>query len=173
MASNSFASKGSDGRWKASCVAVDGTLYMTSVIELRGATWTDWISYYSDALCTVPYVNEVVVSQFTTTPSGDHYDLDEVFQQFLLAPSGEKAVSGYNTKSVCGFSDWELGIYKVVTGNTLNGCRYLAKGTPFYSIVSFSEDGKMRTGKFDKDHDGKTPATRSIEFMDIVWQREP
>lgn len=158
-----------EGRWLQACQN------QTARIEhFHNKTVTLTEAFYYDGNCLNPMMTIKNEGEFLL---GDG-TIDFKFQQITLTANNAMIVDDFNSRAVCGFSDWQIDQGKVITGLQ---CALVAGTKP----IQVSDAGSQRFGIFkiegdllyfgrlEKDHDALSPETRPITLDPRFYKKMP
>lgn len=176
------------GNWYADC-EYDGTSYQTRTTSFVAGSYTHVTTHYSDSSCLQKALDLGETGTYTIggqVPNASRYELDRTLTSLTITPQNSTAVTNYNTSSLCGFSDWAIGVTKNVTGLNCGGDYLPAAGLKYYDVFIIwpysvpatpgypgtgITAGTLNFGYTDSTNDGSTPAKRPTSLTSPDYHR--
>jgi hypothetical protein len=162
------------GTWVSGC-GYDGSSssYQVRSAGFTGGQFAQGMTIYSGAGCASGLIKMDFTGSYVLGGSlysgSSMQKLDLTLATLTLTVLNASVVSSYNTSSMCGFSNWALGVGKNVTGLTCNSSPMPSAGEVTYDIYNFEDvsipsmgivEGTLNFGYNDASHDGTSDATR-------------
>ena len=133
-----------EGTWIASCYQ-SGSYYIVTTYSIAGTDLVKKVEYHSDSSCSTDYsMYEYTLGSLamgdkaTYSDGGRGYMFSHNVVSSKYTPQVEANVSGKNSSSWCGYSDWALNTAKDYTGITCSGTAYAVANTSvqgMYNLV--------------------------------------
>lgn len=128
-------------------------------------------NFFSDRICQVPAVIFETAGQIeypATSTTGDIFPINFTYSSIKINLKQQSLVSDFNTRNVCGFSDWAIGKAREISGLSCalfseNPSPVPEQGQSRYGI--YSQRGQsLFYGRMSTDYDSSTPAKRPQEL---------
>lgn len=167
-----MASTSLDGIWRQPC---QNATYNQEVFSGNQVTLAE--SHFEDALCQDP----VLIFQNGGTYTTDGQQMDFTFTAVSISLQIPELVQDFNQRQVCGFSDWQVGIARDITGMQcalFTGNQLVqvpSVGDKRYGIFRIDEEkegDRLFLGRLAPGHDALSPEKRPLEFDPNFYLRQ-
>lgn len=149
--------------WKDVCQTWGGGAYISSglnVFTVGDSTFTITGNSFGTNDCKGALTTQMkMTASYTVMKTADPtvFNFDVVIQTVSQTMFDQDTANMFNTAAYCGFTDWVVGVEKVITNlSCFSGPK---SGETIFSIAKVSA-AQMQLGEPDAVHDGKTPAGR-------------
>jgi len=129
-----------EGTWIASCYQ-SGSYYIVTTYSIAGTDLVKKVEYHSDSSCSTDYsMYEYTLGSLamgdkaTYSDGGRGYRFSHNVVSSKYTPQVEANVSGKNSSSWCGYSDWALNTAKDITGKTCGSSTHSAAKTTIFGL---------------------------------------
>ena len=142
--SNSSSKTELEGTWISSCLS-DGYVNVLKKIDVSGDSvefeWTYYDETDNQTCSTVRDILAFSTDNISITDNSTIKTLSVTNKKWTLTPIGR--TNDYNADNRCGFSDWQMGVSRDVTGISIPDCEFPPAGALFpfqYSLNGSSLD---------------------------------
>jgi hypothetical protein len=160
------------GSWISPCspFGSNTSVFITTTAAISNGKMVDTVRAYQDPGCktlsSTTTISGDITNGETVIANGSGNKINYTISSVSLTPNSPSASSAYNANSYCGFSNWESGTPKDVTGN----CNYPARGTVQFNLLKTKGNelsfGDPATGSATSE------ATRPTLFSNIVYLKQ-
>lgn len=154
---------GFDGRYQTLCLNLEEDNLISS-IEIVNENFVRVWTAHEDQNCQVAYLNYVEKYKFKILG----FNWDGVILESGYQPMTDETTRALNEVRWCGYSNWQVGVYKNTSGRNCGDYTSPQEGEALYSLIreEVSKPG-FRLGVPTLGYDGKTVLHRHKEWSEF------
>lgn len=152
--------------WSTECLSTGTGGFQKRIASYSNGRYGLTITTYSD-ICETPTLTIKETGHYQLWgPTADDsimMKLDRNVSDYTVTPLTTIVTQSYKASSLCGITDWELGVASRVMGTVCSGITMPVFGQPTYDLYSISNETKeLRFGNLDSITTGATPMKRPV-----------
>lgn len=148
------------------CHVIGEDDYVTSSIEITnefkvGSHFNLKLIAYEDKNCETPYLQ---YNQYFQMRDFQGHNLNLRTNKITYTAFTNEVTDALNMINYCGFTSWQVGEEKIVTGKVCDDFQQLEVGQTLYQILKFNSVEKVQFGKIQGLQNGRSEKQRPTQF---------
>lgn len=150
--------------WSTECLSTGTGSFQKRVVSYSGSVYTQTITAYSD-ICETPtlILKETGHYQLWGPRADDSImmKVDRIVSDYTVTPMTTTVTQSYKASTLCGVSEWALGVPSRVMGAVCSGVVMPIFGQKIFDLYSIAKQTKeLRFGVLDSTTPGTAPTNR-------------